>query len=37
MIRLNTTLVKSIMLVLHLAAIPVGIATGIWLFDTLST
>jgi hypothetical protein len=36
-IRLNTTLVKSIMLVLHLAAIPVGIATGIWLFDTLST
>lgn len=37
MIRLNTALVKSIMLILHIAAIPVGIATGIWLFDTLSS
>jgi hypothetical protein len=36
-IRLNTPLIKSIMLILHIAAIPVGIATGIWLFDTLST
>ena len=28
MIRLNTTIVKSFMLLLHLAAIPVGIAVG---------
>jgi hypothetical protein len=25
-----------VMLLLHLAAIPVGIALGVWLFDTLS-
>ena len=37
MIRLNTPLVKSIMLLLHIAAVAVGILTGIWLFDTLSS
>jgi hypothetical protein len=36
MIRLNATAVKSLMLALHLLAIPVGIAAGMWLFDTLS-
>jgi hypothetical protein len=36
MIRLNTTPVKSIMLLLHLLAIPVGIATGMWLFDNFT-
>jgi hypothetical protein len=36
MMRLNTTTVKSLMLLLHLAAIPIGIALGVWLFDTLS-
>jgi hypothetical protein len=36
MIRLNATGVKSLMLALHLLAIPVGIAAGMWLFDTLS-
>src|SRR5262245_36801106 len=36
MIKLNTTPVKGFMLLLHLAAIPVGIAVGMWLFDTLS-
>ncbi len=36
MIRLNTPAVKSIMLLLHLAAVPIGIATGIWLFESLS-
>ena len=36
MIRLNTTGVKSFMLVLHLAAIPVGILIGRWLFDALT-
>ena len=36
MIRLNTTIVKSVMLLLHLAAIPVGIAVGVRLFDTLT-
>jgi hypothetical protein len=36
MIRLNTTAVKSLMLLLHLAAIPIGIALGVWLFDALS-
>jgi hypothetical protein len=28
--------VKSFMLVLHVAAIPVGILIGKWLFDTLT-
>jgi hypothetical protein len=36
MIRLNTTIVKSVMLLLHLAAIPVGIAVGVRLFDSLT-
>jgi len=36
MIRLNATGVKSLMVALHLLAIPVGIAAGMWLFDTLS-
>jgi len=36
MIRLNTTAIKSLMLLLHLLAIPVGIALGVWLFDTFS-
>ena len=36
MIRLNTTIVKSFMLLLHLAAVPVGIAVGVRLFDTLT-
>ena len=36
MIRLNTAGVKSFMLLLHVAAIPVGILIGKWLFDTLS-
>jgi hypothetical protein len=36
MIKLNTTAAKSVMLLLHLAAIAVGIALGVWLFDTLS-
>ena len=36
MIRLNATIVKAFMLLLHLAAIPVGIAVGIRLFDTLT-
>ena len=36
MIRLNSTIVKSFMLVLHLAAIPIGIAVGVWLFDSLT-
>jgi hypothetical protein len=36
MIRLNTAGTKTIMLVLHLAAIPIGIAVGRWLFDSLA-
>jgi hypothetical protein len=36
MIRLNTTGVKSFMLVVHVAAIPVGILIGRWLFDALT-
>ena len=36
MIRLNTTGVKSFMLLLHVAAIPVGILVGKWLFNTLT-
>ena len=36
MIRLNSAGVKSLMLVLHLLAIPVGIATGMWLFESLT-
>ena len=36
MIRLNTTGAKSFMLLLHVAAIPVGIVIGKWLFDTLT-
>ena len=36
MIRLNSAGVKSLMLVLHLLAIPVGIAVGMWLFDSLT-
>ena len=36
MIRLNTAGVKGFMLALHVAAIPVGILVGKWLFDTLT-
>ena len=36
MIRLNSAGVKSFMLVLHVAAIPVGILIGRWLFDALT-
>jgi hypothetical protein len=36
MIRLNSAGTKTFMLVLHLLAVPVGIAAGIWLFDTFS-
>ena len=36
MIRLNTAGVKSLMLALHVLAIPVGIVAGMWLFDTLT-
>ena len=36
MIRLNSAWVKSVMLALHLLAIPVGIAVGMWLFDSLT-
>ncbi len=36
MIRLNSAGVKSLMLALHLLAIPVGIAVGMWLFDSLT-
>ena len=32
----STPLVKSFMLVVNLAAIPIGIALGGWLFDNLS-
>jgi uncharacterized membrane protein len=35
-IRLDTTGVKSFMLLLHVAAIPVGILVGKWLFDSLT-
>jgi hypothetical protein len=36
MIRLNSAAIKSFMLGLHVLAIPVGIAVGKWLFDTLT-
>jgi hypothetical protein len=36
MIRLNSAGMKTMMLVLHLAAIPVGIAVGRWLFESLT-
>lgn len=36
MIRLNTTGVKSFMLFLHVAAIPVGILIGKWVFESLT-
>lgn len=36
MIKLNTTGTKSFMLMLHIAAIPVGILVGKWLFDALT-
>ena len=36
MIRLNSAGVKSLMLVLHLLAIPAGIAAGMWLFESLT-
>jgi hypothetical protein len=35
-IRLNTTGIKSFMLLLHVAAIPVGILVGKWVFDSLT-
>lgn len=36
MIRLNAAGVKGFMLLLHLAAIPVGILIGRWVFDSLT-
>ena len=36
MIRLNTGVVKGFMLALHVAAIPVGILIGKWVFDSLT-
>jgi len=35
-IRLNTTGVKSFMLLLHVAAIPFGILIGKWVYDSLT-
>ena len=36
MIRLNTAGVKGFMLALHVAAIPIGILIGKWVFDSLT-
>ena len=36
MIRLNTAGVKGLMLALHVAAIPIGILIGKWVFDSLT-
>jgi hypothetical protein len=36
MIRLNTAGVKSFMLLLHVAAVPIGIVIGKWVFDSLT-
>ena len=36
MIRLDTAGVKGFMLALHIAAIPVGILIGKWVFDSLT-
>jgi hypothetical protein len=36
MIRLNTAGAKGFMLALHVAAIPVGILIGKWVFDSLT-
>lgn len=34
--RLDTAKVKLLMLIIHLAAVPAGIAAGIWVFKAVT-